>query len=459
MMQRHVIALRSIRLVVMLLACLHVNSACSGGGESSDADADADADLREVQESNPGDTAEEIPGDLPRDEASGDDEESADDEAFDGDAAPEGDECVPYDGVCAEGCDPATDHDCLPAFSGHVIAAKNAEDYDSRVYIDPSWTGCEEGTMACPYNSWTDVSWAPGIAYLQKRGTTETLSGELLIMDAPNVYIGSYGTGPRPVMIGGASALLHVQSEGVFIRDIHLQNPAASRENSGQVVYFRGNGGNGVIYDCTISNSSWEGIFSWASGLKVLYSEVYDINQDGIWIGNSEYFEIAHNTIHDVNQAWNDYGADQDMASGDVIQLEEGINNWWIHHNEMDRTNSGNKFCTHSASTLQTFGLFEYNTLRGPMTDGEGGASVYLESGSGITIRNNQILGPSPSGFYAFDTDNVLLEGNTFDGVTNAIENYDGAGLIIRGNTFLNILGECFQGIYELEEGNTGDCF
>ncbi len=384
-------------------------------------------------------------------------------------------ECVPYDGLCSDGCGSLSDHDCFAEeHSGWpIFTQKDGSDYTNMVYIDPEWNGCESGTISCPYNSWEDVTWQSDTAYVQKRGTSQTITSELEIPQLSDIYIGAYGTGTRPVLSrGAAGSLFNVHSMRTLFSDIHLQNPGSSLDYGGMVIYLRGDAGGSVVYNCTISNAGYDGIFSWAHGLKILYTEVYDIYVDAIWVGNSENVEIAHNYIHDANLMWFDYGPDTSKAGGDAIQFMDGVgvgvDRWWIHNNVIDRSNSGNKFCFHASGTEQDFGIFERNTLSGPRTDGHGGASVYIPSlwddenservlPKNIVVRDNTINGPSPTGVWTEAAD-LLVEGNTFNGVNDAITNVWGGDLRIIGNDFSNILGGCFKGGYEEESGNTGDC-
>jgi hypothetical protein len=78
---------------------------------------------------------------------------------------------------------------------------------DSCVFVDPSAGSGGTGAKASPYDSWNDVTtFQAGYGYFQKRGTTESSNPLNIDNDrgtASNyIWIGSYGTGDRPVIDG-----------------------------------------------------------------------------------------------------------------------------------------------------------------------------------------------------------------------------------------------------------------
>jgi hypothetical protein len=391
---------------------------------------------------------------------------------------------INYNGVCDSGKNSTTDADCFAQeHSGWpMFTLKDGNNYTNKVYIDSTWDGCHTGTISCPYNSWANINWQSNTAYMQKKGTSQTINNILEIPSGlSNIYIGSYGSGARPILIGNYPGdLFVVHSENTLFRDIHLQNPGARllpEGSRGDIIYFRGDARNSVVYDCTISNSGFDGIFSWADGTKILYTEIYDIYVDAIWVGNAKNIEVAHTNIHDINTMWFDYGSDVTLAGGDGIQFEgyfdsngnpTRLDRWWVHHTTINRSNSGNKFGIIAEGMADEFGIFENNTVSGPRTDGYGGASVFIGGqynpdglfvkGRNVIVRNNIINGPSPTALW-IESDDVTIEGNTLDGVNNAVMNAGTSNLTVRNNSFSNILGVCFPGNFiSVFQGNTGVC-
>jgi hypothetical protein len=84
-------------------------------------------------------------------------------------------------------------------YNDAIITIKLSRTEDT-VFIDPTWTGCENGNRSCPYNSWSDVTFATSRTYLQKRGTvsrtgiTVTADG----ISSKHLIVGAYGYGNRP---------------------------------------------------------------------------------------------------------------------------------------------------------------------------------------------------------------------------------------------------------------------
>ncbi len=326
--------------------------------------------------------------------------------------------------------------------SQYRFVEKNEKDYSSKVYIDSS-------------SELQNINWKSNTAYLLKKGQNYNLNSQIVIPNSvSNVYIGSYGSGnEKPVIIGNTveNGIFSIQSPRTYFRGLDIQNP------SGTILYFRGNSKGGIVHECEIHNAGGSGIFLWNQGGKVMNSEIYDIYEDGIWVGNSNYIEIAYNNIHDVNKAWFDYGADQDKASGDSIQFfgvnndrTRGVDSWWVHHNILDRSNSGNKFCFHASGKESNFAVFEHNTLIGPRTDGHGGSSFYIgsspdgkQSSNGIIIRNNKFIGPSTYGIWN-EGRNTIIKDNSFQEVNTVIYN-SGSVSEWSGNTF-NGIGSCGSG-------------
>jgi polysaccharide lyase-like protein len=328
---------------------------------------------------------------------------------------------------------------------------KDENDYSNIVYIDSS-------------DSLEDISWKSDTAYLFKRGETYIIRDYQQIIipkTVSNVYLGPYGSGnEKPIIIGNSqdNGIFSIEAKNTYFRGLDIQNPLHT------ILYFRGNSEGGVVYECDIHNSGWIGVFFWSDGAKVMNNNIYDIYLDGIWGGSLEYIEVGYNHIYDVNTAWEEHGSDQSKAGGDALQFSNedgyGVHSWWVHHNIFDRTNSGNKFGFIASGVDENFGILEYNIFKGPRTDGHGGASFFIGANSGestskgIIIRYNHFLGPSPHGIWN-QVDNVIVEGNLFDGPDKAISNH-GKKMQLSNNIFRNY-DVCLEGKMNRYFGDT-DC-
>jgi hypothetical protein len=126
-----------------------------------------------------------------------------------------------------------------------VIASIHVIHPDSVYFIDPYYSGTEDGSRQRPFNEYrSDIEPGrikPGFTYLWKRGTICQKDDYIYIQNSgeKTVYIGAYGTGERPILdgrltctdngilVGGAwkcpadQALL---GENIRILDLHIRN-------------------------------------------------------------------------------------------------------------------------------------------------------------------------------------------------------------------------------------------
>ncbi len=296
----------------------------------------------------------------------------------------------------------------------HVLAA------DTTVFIDPdnSADTAQDGSIDHPYDSFTDVSITSGYAYLLKRGTQTQFDGALEI-GVSDLLIGAYGTGERPYFEASSNSHAIYNWSGpqnVTVRDLEI------RSDGDSCVRFGGASGANETIDNVVCHGPGWGIRAFAvTGLTIVYSEIYDIRDDGIFTAENTEVEIAFNDIHDVNQNWVEPYTPETQAAGDAIQFVDN-NQWHVHHNRLDRTNSGNKFCFIATnpsypSPAVDEGVFEHNLLMGPKTTGDGGASIYFGSNAAnLIVRCNTILAPSPGAIWSH-SENLVFHGNVVSGI------------------------------------------
>jgi hypothetical protein len=304
------------------------------------------------------------------------------------------------------------------------------------VFIDPDHGGPWEGTYSNPHANLGDVGrLTEGNAYLIRRGTAQVLAGSFEL-GAPGVTIGAYGAGDRPYIeyFGDNHAIYNWSGpDGVTIRDIHVYAP------DGTSCYRFGGEGVGGLIDNNVCDGPMWGIRMFGyTGLVIVYNQIMNIGDDGMFIQALEGIEIAHNHVHHVNDDWVEPYTPQEEASGDAVQLSD-VNGWHVHHNLLDRTNSGNKFCFISNNAiLQDDGIFEHNRTMGPKTTGDGGASLYFANGEGLVIRYNVIEGPSPGALY-HHSDNLEFHGNLVTGTSGGVTCLTDTPCVLENNTFHDV--------------------
>lgn len=329
-------------------------------------------------------------------------------------------------------------------------------DYQKIVYIDPSASTNGNGTIQSPYNTFNGIGSGYTIpantAYLIKRGTTLR---ERIRKVFNNNYIGAYGEGAKPIVLGGIRLVSNTYN--ITINDLNIRT-ASLNEGGNDAIIF---GEDTNVSNVFISNNYITGLFDASKTYKYPYraikgknnnwtiynnviSYVYD---DGIGMGNGDNYIIVRNYIHnvDMKRVGNEYtrdtpgaksnGSEFNYDCGDGIHLNQH-NNIYIAGNLVDRSNTSWKFAlifkTHWESTKKG-AVVEYNTFIGNNGGPGGGTVAYFEGSKESTFRKNVFdatnygkqTGPTiiydvsgsgnivrqsqPYGFY----DNHLIRGNT----------------------------------------------
>jgi len=283
------------------------------------------------------------------------------------------------------------------------------------VYIDPNYKKNDsDGSIERPFADFKTIDWVENTVYAIRRGSV--LETESILITKKGVTLASYGKGSRPVLRCStdkhAVSTDYTGTDDITFRDLEIVAPQSI---SGLII--RDNSQNARIINLKIFGGSW-GIraLNYLDNLLIENCEVYGSKDDGIFIKNSTNIEISHCFIHDVNKNWRPPTTPEESAAGDGIQFE-ACNNWHVHHNQIDRTDTGNKFCFISNNPTQNDGIFEYNYLSGPKIDG---SSVYIGDGSKIIVRYNYIVGPSNSPIYTHSED-ILVHHNIFANITGPL--------------------------------------
>jgi hypothetical protein len=287
---------------------------------------------------------------------------------------------------------------------------------ENTIYINPenSNDSDEDGSIEHPFDSFQDIIWEDNTTYALKRGTQ--INEEQIMVSANGVIICSYGDGDRPLIkciensaISGNRYALICHWDGIdnlTIRDLEITAPDAI-----SCIRILSNCTGVTIINCKTYGSEW-GIRSISNTDLVIHNtEVYDIQDDGMYIKNTNNIEISNCYVHHVNQKWKTPDTPETEAGGDGIQFE-ACNNWHVHNNLIDRRGNGNKFCFISNNADQDNGVLEYNVLLGPSYNG---SSSYFHNGDGIVVRYNYMAECAGAPVYTHGT-NFLIYYNIFNG-------------------------------------------
>lgn len=281
--------------------------------------------------------------------------------------------------------------------NGYEIAAP--AEYGSIVYIDPGVETPGDGSYESPLKSWTGVSFADDTAYLQKRGTTDTI-GSTLNINGDGVLAGAYGDEAlgRPIILSTDDYhAVDCHGEYITVRDIEITSSTAA---SGLRFATWAGADYGTVYNCYIHGVDSENYIVWgvrimgfASNVqqqcRVLYSTIEYTGDDGMFIQNSNNVEIGYCDISHVNQDWF-IDESESYSGGDGVQFDSDITGFHVHHCTIDRTDTGNKFCIiANPSVADTAGIVENNRL----LICKGRYALFFGSGDNYQpiVRNNYI--------------------------------------------------------------------
>jgi hypothetical protein len=311
----------------------------------------------------------------------------------------------------------------IPLTVGSIDSAGVFEDYKlweppaEAVFINPNniSDNSRDGTLEHPFISFDEVSWKNNTTYALKRSTI-LRCGQIRIQ-ADGVTLASYGDGQRPLIwctdVTNESGNRHaIISDWNGINDITIRDIEVTAPDASSCIRFLSDCQNMNVINCKLHDSDW-GLRSIGNNNLYIYNtEVYNISDDGMYIEANNGIEIANCYVYDVNLNWHPPSTPETEAGGDGIQFHN-CNNWHLHHNIVDRGNSGNKFCFISNNENQNDGIVEYNILSGPYTNG---SCIYFHNGRNIIVRYNYFKAPALSPIFTHSTD-ILIYGNIFDGL------------------------------------------
>lgn len=315
------------------------------------------------------------------------------------------------------------------------------------VYIDPSFTGStQNGTIQNPYNSWASITWVNGNTYLQKAGTTYNTSGSLIITSKNNITLGSYGTGAKPKIIssGGSSSKVIDISSSYDMTITGLEVASTTGQVTAAVIIDGTGSSNNLIDDCILRDVQWGiRILTTSPGNRILNCQVYNTQDDGIYIKDTPDIEIGYCNVYNVNLKYF-VNPDQSYSPGDNIQIASTNSHYFnVHHNTLDHSTTGNKFCFIAWGNNYS-GILEHNTLIG--NSAQTTSCVYLSpTTSSVTARYNTITDGN-YGIYAYVT-NFNAYYNDFVNCKTAISVLNNYHLRAENNVFYSNVNTCISGL------------
>ena len=358
-----------------------------------------------------------------------------------------------YDGVCPSGSTRENDADCASQHIGTAYLKALADSAGlTKVYINPSYSGTESGTLSQPYNALTDVTITSGRAYLFKRGTTYTISAQIdLSATTDNITFGAYGTGANPIITTSEDLNIFyiVGSEDITVRDLDLRNPGYGPTTTAA---FQSVGGIRTdIYNCNIQYHQQAVRTESGSSYRIIGCEIHNIYSDVFLCYTTSYVEVAWCNIHDFNEA---YAVEPDYtvlpaSGGDGIQFNNPVYNFWTHNTTWDKSTSGNK-AVFMVQDYTSKTYIEYCIIGAPNNNGISGQSSQAlnKGGTGLNqtvyMKNNIIRGNYAGnttfdvGIYGTGTGDTLI-GNVFIGLSIAIQ-VARTGTVMLNNSFYNNL-------------------
>ncbi len=308
--------------------------------------------------------------------------------------------------------------------------------FSATIYIDPTYTGSNQnGSSSNPYNSWYKVSFVSGNTYLQKSGTSFTSNQRITFSGKANITMGAYGSGAKPKIVASGSGdhIIYVaHSNNVIVKDLEI---TSSGTWTSGITIMGNNASNNVINNCYIHKTGWGiRIITNSAGNKILHSKIHDILDDGIFIQDVSNIEIGYCTIYDINKKYLT-NTNQSYSAGDGIQITSSNNlNFNIHHNTIDHSSMGNKFCLIIWGNNYT-GVIEHNTMVGNVAKGSNGLYFHTTN-QPVTVRYNVFRNGSFG---------IITYANNLDAYYNRFSN-NKVGILVNPGYSMNSRNNVFNG-------------
>ncbi|MFO8234689.1 MAG: right-handed parallel beta-helix repeat-containing protein [Bacteroidales bacterium] len=310
---------------------------------------------------------------------------------------------------------------------------------EKNVYINPdSQDGSErKGTVENPYLSLDEVKLESNTNYYIRRSTRLILSRPLQIHGIQNVSFSAYGKGNNPVVLVQSlpKPLDIYHSQQIKIENLKIQGTGTNIFG----VRISGQSNDITIESCNIENALWGLRLMGRSNqeplknIKVKNTTIQNIGDDGIFAMHVSGLMVDSCNINKVNQKWFYAGKTESQAPGDAIQLEKCYD-FTIQNSQLDRTDTGNKFAFIANNSVK--GLIQHNTIKGPSSEGEGGAAIYLGYTSDSIDLVSNIIKNSPCAVYTH-ANNITLHRNVLSNNEVGIWLKNTEKALLLNNTFM----------------------
>ncbi len=148
------------------------------------------------------------------------------------------------------------------------------------VHVDPTAPDGGDGSLEAPFDSWSDIVFAPGTIYLQRGGTTAPgFTVSVIATEEAPVLIGSYGEGMARV----AGTIVIEDSAHVAVTGLDITGGQAFG------LHVKGGASHVTISDNAIHHGL-VGIYVEAplvEGLAILANAIHDNDMKGVWLNGA----------------------------------------------------------------------------------------------------------------------------------------------------------------------------
>jgi hypothetical protein len=295
-------------------------------------------------------------------------------------------------------------------------------------YIDPTAGPGGDGNIESPFDAWSDVTWAPGNSYLQKRGTTSSAQIQPRCGGSVGNYItiGAYGTGNKPIISGVTGSGIYLgygstQKSYIIIENLDVRNSM----NCGIQATVASNVNHILIDSVDISGTNGYGITipsTTGTNIEIRNCKLTNIGLNtnpvyGIIFTGTGKAWIHHNTINGVGRA-----GTSDNSDGISLGAPIGGNGCIIEYNTITGQHgiSGSGIdLAHSLNTdnASISATCRYNTI----SDCEGrciGLMGDSLNGSQVLIYSNY-MSSSPMAIYCYQKFTGFIYNNTIENITD----------------------------------------
>lgn len=302
---------------------------------------------------------------------------------------------------------------------------------DEAVYIDfDNSASGRDGSIANPYNSWSEVTLASDTEYKIKAGTSWTSSSSLTLNGLTNVVITIYGSGDQPEFNYTGS------SHAVNLVDCHSCDLGFFDVNggTGTASLFRCVGNSGAyasgnvlrsssLYNAHNSSNAGFGVFTdYTDNLRCIAVSVDNVALDGGYLTRSTNFSWIGGTLTRMNQRYLE-NTNETVSNGDGIQLDGNYDGFHISGLTIDRSDSGtgNKFCIicNNAGVDTYTGIIEGCIFK---TNANVATAIHLHRTNGVIVRYNRFEGATQGiSLQGASCTNTLIHHNLFYDCTTGI--------------------------------------